>query len=151
MPMELLDRLRAAADEARALHYAPYSKVVALAAAMTIDGSIAGGSNVENANFSLTKHAEEIAILRALALDGVPPAAGRLACVYVAGPAPCGSCRQFAAEFGSPDAYWVAEPVDQAELVAGNLADLPHDRRRAVISFADALPLPFTASVFDTV
>ena len=125
--------------------------MIALAAAVTVDDSVAGGANVETANFTLTKHAEEVAILRALALDRVPPAAGRLRVVYVAGPAPCGSCRQFAAEFAAGDAYWVIEPVDQGDLAAGSLADLPYERPRSVISFADALPLPFTASVFGTV
>lgn len=108
-----LERLRACAEEARSRNYAPYSKLVVLAAVETTDGRLFGGSNVEIANFSLTKHAEEVAILAAIGAGNGP--AGRwLRTLYVAGGAPCGSCRQFAHQFASADAVCVFEPLDRA-------------------------------------
>jgi cytidine deaminase len=145
LPPEQLDRLRAAAEAARSAHYAPYSRVIALAAALTAEDHIDGGANIESANLTLTKHAEEVAILRALALDDAPPSPTSLACVYIAGPTPCGSCRQFAAEFGPASARWVVEPLTQEEILETSLVDLPSDRQPWVVSFAEIQgPFPFT-------
>jgi cytidine deaminase len=106
-----LDDLRAAAEGARRMHWAPYSNFVVLAAVETIDGRVYGGSNVENVNFTLTKHAEETAVIAALA-DGALVRCGRqwLKTIYVQSSAdsgPCGGCRQFINEFAADDALWV--------------------------------------------
>lgn len=108
---ELYRRLSSAANQAKVMNWSPYSKFPVLAAVETIDGRIYGGSNVENANFSLTKHAEESAVLAALA-DGALVRCGRewLKTIYIEAPtdcAPCGSCRQFINEFAAEDAIWV--------------------------------------------
>jgi cytidine deaminase len=106
-----LDDLRAAAEGARKMNWAPYSRFVVLAAVETIDGRVYGGSNVENVNFTLTKHAEETAVIAALA-DGALVRCGRqwLKTIYVQSSAdsgPCGGCRQFINEFAADDALWV--------------------------------------------
>jgi cytidine deaminase len=142
-----LAQLRAAADVARTQHYAPYSGFLVLAAARTTTRAIGGGSNVENVNFSLTKHAEEVAILNAFRAGGTSPAPGTLELVYVAGAMPCGGCRQFAVEFGSPDALWVIDDVAQEDLRSGSLADLPPTPELLIMSFADALPAAFATTV----
>jgi len=100
--MPSTDALLDAARNARANAYAPYSGFSVGAAVATQDGKIITGSNVENASFGLTICAERAAIVRAVA-------EGHRAfrAIAVAGPegvdtAPCGTCRQFIAEF-DPD------------------------------------------------
>lgn len=142
-----LARLRAAAESARRLHYAPYSGApgpIVLAAAELVSGTIGGGSNIEIVNLSLTKHAEELAILSAFANDSEPPARRRLAAMYVAGLRPCGSCRQFAGEFAGEDAVWILEAVEQTELRTTSLAELASDRQPQVVSFETYLPSAFS-------
>lgn len=143
---DVLVALRQAAERGRALHYAPYSDFVVLAAARTIAGAIGGGSNVENVNFSLTKHAEEVAILAALQIGGEPPRPGVVDIVYVAGAMPCGSCRQFALEFGSTDALWLVDLVPQDLLREQSLLELAPSPE-LTMTFGEALPLAFDAAV----
>lgn len=114
---DILDDLRAAALAAAAQHWAPYSNFQVLAAVRTLDGSCHGGSNVENANFSLTVHAEQNAIMAALAA-GALTRHGR-ACithVYVTCPSqnatPCGSCRQAIREFAAPGCEVISQTAD---------------------------------------
>ena len=140
--------MRATADAARRFHYAPYSGKpgpIVLAAAELVSGTIGGGSNIEIVNLSLTKHAEEVAILSALTNDAQSPGRGRLSAVYVAGLQPCGSCRQFAAEFASDDAIWILEDISQQELRNTSLSKLSDDREPRVVPFADYLPSPFSS------
>lgn len=144
---EELAALRRAAEGARAVNYTPYSGFVVLAAARTTAGAIGAGSNVENANFTLTKHAEEVAILDALRRGGEPPRPGILDVVYVAGAMPCGSCRQFALEFGSPDALWVVDLVAQELLAETPLAELAESAETITLTFGEALPSAFDAAV----
>lgn len=91
--------------------YNPYSGFDVRAIVVTTDGKTYGGVNVENANYTLTKHAEEVAITQAI-MDGAIERCGRefikdiiVACASDA--APCGGCRQFINEFVAPDASWV--------------------------------------------
>ncbi|QDS98676.1 cytidine deaminase [Adhaeretor mobilis] len=90
--------LVAAAVEARANAYAPYSKFHVGAAVLTASGEIHSGCNVENASYGLTICAERIAAGAAVAAGGK-----KITAVAVATPgghSPCGACRQFLAEFG---------------------------------------------------
>jgi cytidine deaminase len=82
-----------------------------------------GGSNVENANFTLTKHAEEVAMLAAINA-GVGPSGDWLHTLYVTGASPCGSCRQFAAEFGSPETLVLIDRLTPEAVRTALLADL---------------------------
>jgi len=92
---DLLDRAR----EARESAYAPYSEYAVGAALRTADGTVYTGCNVENANYSNSLHAEEVALGSAVR-DG-HRAFDRLAVSSAAedGVTPCGMCRQSLAEF----------------------------------------------------
>ena len=94
--------LRRAAIEATTHSYAPYSKLRVGAAAVTDDGRVVSGCNVENASYGLTLCAE-CGLVSALHMSG----GGRLrAVVCVDGHgvllAPCGRCRQLLYEAGGP-------------------------------------------------
>ncbi len=94
--------LEAAAKQAMQRAYAPYSKFPVGAAALTEDGRIISGCNVENASYGLTLCAE-CALVGQLHMTG----GGRLAAFYcVDGQGnilmPCGRCRQLLYEFRAP-------------------------------------------------
>lgn len=98
-PGELL----AAAREAHANAYAPYSGFRVGAALRADDGSIVSGSNVENASFGLSRCAEQSAV-QALATRGGRHFDVLVVFTHAAPPAsPCGACRQVLFEF-APDA-----------------------------------------------
>lgn len=83
--------------------YAPYSGVLVGAAALTDDGHIVVGCNVENASYGLSLCAE-CSLASALAASG----GGRLVALVVVGGdgqylAPCGRCRQVLFEFGGAE------------------------------------------------
>ena len=95
--------LLAAAREAMASAYAPYSNFAVGAAALVSDGGIYRGSNIENASFGLTVCAERVAVFNAVSdghMDIVAVA------VVTSAPKlckPCGACRQVIAEFSQAD------------------------------------------------
>ncbi|WP_438612661.1 cytidine deaminase [Kocuria cellulosilytica] len=97
------DRLRQAAVAAREHAYVPYSHYPVGAAALTEDGRVVSGCNVENASYGLTLCAE-CALVSALHMSG----GGRLVafvCVDGRGDVlmPCGRCRQLLHEHRAPD------------------------------------------------
>ena len=97
------DALRAAARDAAARAYAPYSGLRVGAAALVDDGRTVTGCNVENASYGLTLCAE-CGLVSALHASG----GGRLtafACVSGSGERlmPCGRCRQLLWEHGGAD------------------------------------------------
>lgn len=93
--------LRAAAREAAGHAYAPYSHFPVGAAALTDDGRIVVGCNVENASYGLTLCAE-CTLIGALHMSG----GGRLVAFACVGgenletTMPCGRCRQLLWEAG---------------------------------------------------
>lgn len=95
-------RLAAAAREVRRRAYAPYSRF-RVGAAVSADGVIHLGCNVENASYGLTVCAERAAVLAAVSagarrIDAVAVASG------TATPTPpCGMCLQTLAEFAGPE------------------------------------------------
>ncbi|MDR7161233.1 cytidine deaminase [Arthrobacter sp. BE255] len=94
--------LEAAAVGAMNNAYAPYSKFRVGAAALTDDGRIVSGCNVENASYGLSLCAE-CALVGNLHMTG----GGLLRafyCVDAAGQVlmPCGRCRQLLYEFRAP-------------------------------------------------
>jgi cytidine deaminase len=96
------EALKAAARAAMKNAYAPYSKFPVGAAALTGDGRIVSGCNVENASYGLTLCAE-CALVGNLQMTG----GGQLRafyCVDAAGKVlmPCGRCRQLLYEFRAP-------------------------------------------------
>ncbi|MET3172324.1 UNVERIFIED_ORG: cytidine deaminase [Arthrobacter sp. UYCu721] len=95
--------LEAAAVGAMKKAYAPYSKFPVGAAALTDDGRIVSGCNVENASYGLTLCAE-CALVGNLHMTG----GGLLRAFYCVDSAgnvlmPCGRCRQLLYEFRAPD------------------------------------------------
>lgn len=94
--------LAAAATAAMRNAYVPYSRFPVGAAALTEDGRIVSGCNVENASYGLTLCAE-CSLVSQLQMTG----GGRLvafSCVDANGHAlmPCGRCRQLLYEFRAP-------------------------------------------------
>ncbi|MFC6726844.1 cytidine deaminase, partial [Halobium palmae] len=95
----MIRRARAALDAA----YVPYSEYRVGAALRTADGEVFVGCNIENANYSNSLHAEEVAV--AEAVKNGHTEFERLAVTSGArdGVTPCGMCRQTLAEFGAED------------------------------------------------
>ncbi len=95
--------LRAAAEQAAAKAYCPYSSLQVGAAAVCDDGRVVVGCNVENASYGLSLCAE-CTMAGQLRLTG----GGRfvaVACRSGDGDLlmPCGRCRQLLHELGGPD------------------------------------------------
>ena len=110
--------LRAAAQNASRMAYAPYSNFFVGAAGLVDDGRIVSGCNVENASYGLTLCAE-CGMVSDLHRSG----GGRLVAVAVTGPdgtpiTPCGRCRQLLHEAGGPECA-VNEHTTVAELLPG--------------------------------
>jgi len=116
--------LIAQAREASAAAYAPYSGFQVVAAAVTADGTVHAGCNVENASYGLTVCAERVALWKAASEGHL-----RITTLVVYTPTtaitpPCGACRQVAFEFG-PDMRVIcaseggAEEHTLAELLPG--------------------------------
>jgi len=115
---ELLDRARVACEDA----YAPYSEYPVGAALRTADGTVYTGCNIENANYSNSLHAEEVA-LGAAVRDGHREF-DRIAVTSRAldGVTPCGMCRQSLAEFCDEAFVVVCEGEDgPVEYLLGDL------------------------------
>jgi len=128
MTEALRGELLAAAREALASAYAPYSNFSVGAAALVSDGSIYRGCNIENASFGLTVCAERSAIFNAIS-------DGRLDIVAIAvvtsAPKlckPCGACRQVIAEFSQADnPIFVLTASPSGETEIQNIFDLLPD------------------------
>ena len=105
---ELLEEARVAVDAA----YAPYSEYGVGAALRTADGTVYTGCNIENANFSNSLHAEEVALGTAVRdghreFDRVAVSSAERD-----GVTPCGMCRQSLAEFCDESFVVVCEGED---------------------------------------
>jgi cytidine deaminase len=113
------DELLAAAREARASAYAPYSNFPVGAAVLLSDGTLVRGCNVENASFGLSICAERAAIFNAISVGRMDIAA---VCVVTSAPKickPCGACRQVIAEFshaGNPIVVVAAAASGEPEM-----------------------------------
>nr|WP_280536158.1 cytidine deaminase [Halopenitus sp. POP-27] len=97
------ERLIEAARNALENAHVPYSGYTVGAALQTADGTVYTGCNIENANYSNSLHAEEVAIAEAVkngheAFDRIAVTSG-----VKDGVTPCGMCRQTLAEFCDDD------------------------------------------------
>lgn len=126
----VLDRLRAAAEEAARYAYAPYSKFYVGAALLFDDGDVVTGCNVENVSYGLSSCAERNALFRAISEKG--PGRRILAIAVAnrngAASTPCGACRQVLAEFVTPDA----------------VITFPNEKGPQTVPFAEIFPCAFT-------
>jgi cytidine deaminase len=121
--------LKAAAKEAYGKAYAPYSKFHVGAAALTTQGNIIQGCNVENASYGLTVCAERNCISHAV-IKGEQ--SFQMIVIYTEEDKltpPCGACRQVIAEFFE----------QSAPVIATN-----HKNEQQVWSVAELLPDAFT-------
>lgn len=91
----LLETARAHAGNA----YVPYSGFPVGAAALTDDGVIIGGVNIENASYGLTVCGERVAIFNAAASGHRTIRAVAVSAPKLPGTTPCGACRQVMNEF----------------------------------------------------
>jgi cytidine deaminase len=123
------DALIAAARDAGAQAYAPYSNYPVGAALAFADGGVVTGANVENASYGLSLCAEAAAVARAMNLGrrgGLVSVAVVAAGAALA--APCGRCRQLLSELaglgGTDPLVWCASDGEALELRLSAL--LPH-------------------------
>ena len=94
--------LRQAAVDMTAVAYAPYSNYPVGAAALTDDGRLLVGCNVENASYGMSICAERNAIFAAVC-QGYNQLTALCVTADTEEPvAPCGACRQVIAEFKIP-------------------------------------------------
>ena len=120
-----LQALAAAAKDACARAYCPYSHFPVGAAVKTREGAVFAGCNVENASLGLTVCAERSAIFTA-----VGAGAREIAALVIYTPTqspvtPCGACRQVLFEFGkSADTICVCDGEQRLTFKASEL--LPH-------------------------
>lgn len=115
------DQLRNVAKDSMLKAYAPYSNFAVGAAALTDDGRIVSGCNVENASYGLTLCAE-CSLVSNLAMTG----GGKLVaftCVDAQGNVlmPCGRCRQLLFEHSAPN--MVLETVSGVKTIDEVLPD----------------------------
>jgi cytidine deaminase len=96
---ELISNAREAYEAA----YAPYSEYRVGAAVLTEDGTVYTGCNIENANYSNSLHAEEVALGSAIRDGHRAFEMLAVASDEQDGVTPCGMCRQTLAEFCPED------------------------------------------------
>jgi len=122
-------KLIAAAREAAAAAYCPYSEYPVGAALLTVDGQVYTGCNVENVSYGLSNCAERTALFKAVSAGSRSFAALAVAGGTKKPAAPCGACRQVLAEFCAPEM-----PVFIARLKGGHVT---------VSTVGELLPLAF--------
>lgn len=103
--LKLLERSREALERS----YAPYSEFYVGAAVLTADDTVFTGCNIENANYSNSIHAEELALSKAVEagqrrFDSLAVSSDRRNDVT-----PCGMCRQSLSEFCDSDFRIICE------------------------------------------
>jgi cytidine deaminase len=98
-----VDDLITLAREALANAHVPYSEYRVGAALATAGGTVHVGCNIENANYSNSLHAEEVAVGKAVSAGHSEFVAIAVTSAARDGVTPCGMCRQTLAEFASAD------------------------------------------------
>ncbi|MBV0901140.1 cytidine deaminase [Haloarcula salina] len=114
---DLLEAARDAIDDA----YVPYSEYTVGAAIETTDGDVYTGCNIENANYSNSLHAEEVAVGKAVSdghreFERIAVTSGKRD-----GVTPCGMCRQTLAEFCDESFEVVTDGDDPTAYELGDL------------------------------
>lgn len=112
--MEIEDLIQAAREIQTRAHV-PYSEYRVGAAVETVDGTVFTGCNIENANYSNSMHAEEVALSRAIATGHRDFARLAVSSDRRDGVTPCGMCRQTLAEFCDDEFSVVCDRGDDHE------------------------------------
>lgn len=115
------DALRAVAVAAMKKSYSPYSKFAVGAAAITEDGRVVSGCNIENASYGVTLCAE-CSLVSELVMTG----GGRLVAFTCVDAdenilMPCGRCRQLLVEHAAPS--MILETISGLKTMAEVLPD----------------------------
>ncbi len=130
MDQSQLETMKAAAREAAARAYCPYSGFRVGAVILSGQDRLTAGCNIENASFGLTTCAERTALHCGIA-DGIAPKDMKALLIYTPGQTlytSCGACRQVLCELLPADAL-VISTCDSDEVFQWHVAD--------------ALPRPF--------
>ncbi|MFA9504248.1 cytidine deaminase [Natrinema sp. H-ect1] len=98
-----MNDLIAAARDAQDRAHVPYSEYRVGAALETADGAVFTGCNLENANYSNSLHAEEVAVAEAVKNGHREFSRLAVSSDRRDGVTPCGMCRQTLAEFCDDD------------------------------------------------
>jgi cytidine deaminase len=105
---DLVERARSALANA----HVPYSEYRVGAALRTADGTVFTGCNIENANYSNSIHAEELAVGKAVERGHREFDRLAVASSERDGVTPCGMCRQTLVEFCDDDLAVVCDEGD---------------------------------------
>jgi len=111
MTDSLIERAREALESA----HAPYSAYPVGAALETETGGVFVGCNIENANYSNSLHAEEVAIAEAVKTGHTTFTRLAVASAARDGLTPCGMCRQTLAEFADDDLEIICDAGDDVD------------------------------------
>jgi cytidine deaminase len=132
----MTDPLIEQARSALAQSHAPYSEYRVGAALQTADGSVFIGCNIENANYSNSLHAEEVAIAEAVKTGHREFTRLAVASGARDGVTPCGMCRQTLSEFADEDLEIVCDlGAEESTYTLGEL--LPNTISNQTLTDAD--------------
>lgn len=115
MNLEMKSDLIASARKAKENAYAPYSEYSVGAAVVTQDGTIFTGGNIENSTFDMCSHAERTAMRTAISEGHREFQCLAISTEEQNGAPPCGTCRQFIAEFCSDDLLILSDSGEEIE------------------------------------
>ena len=121
--MTTRDLLEAAREIQSAAHV-PYSEYTVGAALETADGEVFVGCNLENANYSNSLHAEEVAVAEAVKNGHTEFSRIAVSSGPRDGVTPCGMCRQTLAEFCADDLRVICDEGEGEEPTVYTLGDL---------------------------
>ncbi|GAB3665694.1 cytidine deaminase [Halopiger thermotolerans] len=118
------DPLIERAREIQSQAHVPYSEYAVGAALETADGEVFVGCNLENANYSNSLHAEEVAVAEAVKQGYDDFARIAVSSGRRDGVTPCGMCRQTLAEFCDDDLVVICDEGESAEPSLYTLGEL---------------------------
>ena len=104
-----------AAREIQQAAHVPYSDYRVGAALETADGTVFTGCNLENANYSNSLHAEEVAVAEAVKTGHRDFRRLAVSSDRRDGVTPCGMCRQTLAEFCDDDLLVICDEGDDTD------------------------------------
>ncbi|WP_137288758.1 cytidine deaminase [Natronorubrum halophilum] len=119
-----MNDLLEAAREVQSAAHVPYSEYPVGAALETADGAVFVGCNIENANYSNSLHAEEVAVAEAVKNGHRDFSRLAVSSDRRDGVTPCGMCRQTLAEFCDDDLVVICDEGDDEEPTEYTLGEL---------------------------